>query len=47
MNELPRHSVSVTSLVFDDEGRVLVIKRDDDGRWVPLRGRGVRLTEGP
>jgi 8-oxo-dGTP pyrophosphatase MutT (NUDIX family) len=38
VNELPRHSVSVTALVFDDEGRVLVIKRDDDGRWVPPGG---------
>lgn len=35
---LPRHSVSVTGVVFDDEGRVLAIRRDDDNRWVPPGG---------
>lgn len=38
MSKLPRHSVSVTAVVFDSDGRVLVIKRDDDGRWVPPGG---------
>ena len=35
MTELPRHSVSVTWVVFRDDGRVLAIQRSDDGRWVP------------
>ena len=34
MTELPRHSVSVTGVVFRDGGRVLAIQRSDDGRWV-------------
>jgi ADP-ribose pyrophosphatase YjhB (NUDIX family) len=38
MNELPRHSVSVTGIVVRDDGRVLAIKRSDDGRWVPPGG---------
>ncbi len=38
MREPPRHSVSVTAVVTDDDGRVLVIKREDDGRWVPPGG---------
>lgn len=38
MTELPRHSVSVTAVVIGDDGCVLVIKRDDDGRWVPPGG---------
>ncbi len=38
MSDLPRHSVSVTAVVVDDDGRVLVIKRSDDGRWVPPGG---------
>ena len=29
----PRHSVSVTGVAFDDAGRVLLIRRRDDGRW--------------
>ena len=33
--DIPRHSVSVTAIVTREDGRVLVIKRDDDGRWVP------------
>ena len=32
MGELPRHSVSVTGIVFRDDGRVLAIQRSDDGR---------------
>lgn len=38
MSETPRHSVSVTAIVTRDDGRVLVIKRADDGRWVPPGG---------
>jgi ADP-ribose pyrophosphatase YjhB (NUDIX family) len=38
MPDLPRHSVSVTGIVFRDDGRVLAIQRRDDGRWVPPGG---------
>lgn len=38
MSELPRHSVSVTGIVLRGDGRVLAIKRSDDGRWVPPGG---------
>lgn len=38
MGDIPRHSVSVTAIVTREDGRVLVIKRDDDGRWVPPGG---------
>ena len=38
MTDLPRHSVSVTGIVVRDDGRVLAIKRHDDGRWVPPGG---------
>lgn len=34
----PRHSVSVTAVVVRSDGRILVIKRVDDGRWVPPGG---------
>ncbi|WP_081748657.1 NUDIX hydrolase [Nocardiopsis sp. CNT312] len=37
--EMPRHSVSVTGVVVrPEDGKVLVIKRADDGRWVPPGG---------
>lgn len=36
--ELPRHSVSVSGVVIRDDGRILAIKRADDGRWVPPGG---------
>jgi 8-oxo-dGTP diphosphatase len=29
----PRHSVSVAGIVVRDDGRVLVIKRNDNGHW--------------
>ena len=32
MTELQRHSVSVTGVVFRDDGRVPAIQRSDDGR---------------
>ena len=46
MPDLPRHSVSVTGIVFRDDGRVLAIQRRDDGRWVPPGGaaRTARLV---
>lgn len=45
--ELPRHSVSVTGVVLrPEDGRVLVIRRADDGRWVPPGGV-MELAETP
>jgi len=44
--ELPRHSVSVSGIVVRDDGRVLAIKRADDGRWVPPGGV-LELDEAP
>lgn len=39
MTESPLHSVSVTGIVIrPQDGKVLVIKRADDGRWVPPGG---------
>jgi ADP-ribose pyrophosphatase YjhB (NUDIX family) len=38
VNDLPRHSVSVTGIVFREDGRVLAIQRRDDNRWVPPGG---------
>jgi ADP-ribose pyrophosphatase YjhB (NUDIX family) len=46
MIQLPRHSVSVTGIVFRDDGRVLAIQRRDDGRWVPPGGV-LELAETP
>src|ERR1700753_879367 len=46
MNDLPRHSVSVTGVVVRTDGRVLAIKRADDGRWVPPGGV-LEMSEGP
>jgi 8-oxo-dGTP diphosphatase len=46
MTDLPRHSVSVTGVVFRDDGRVLAIQRSDDGRWVPPGGV-LELAETP
>lgn len=33
MNAGPLHSVSVAGVTFDDAGRVLLIKRRDNGQW--------------
>lgn len=33
MTATPKHSVSVAGIVVRDDGRVLVIKRDDNGHW--------------
>jgi len=46
MTDLPRHSVSVTGIVFRDDDRVLAIQRCDDGRWVPPGGV-LELAETP
>lgn len=46
MSDVPRHSVSVTGVVFNDQGEVLAIQRDDDRRWVPPGGI-LELDEDP
>lgn len=33
MPATPKHSVSVSGIVVREDGRVLVIKRDDNGHW--------------
>lgn len=33
MAATPKHSVSVAGIVVRDDGRVLVIRRDDNGNW--------------
>ena len=38
MPDSPRHSVSVAGVVVDDEGRVLVVRRRDNGEWQPPGG---------
>lgn len=39
MNPLsPRHSVSVAAAITNDEGRVLAIRRRDNGQWEPPGG---------
>ena len=37
-NKAPTHSVSVAGVVTDDDGRVLVIQRRDNGHWEPPGG---------
>lgn len=44
MSEPSRHSVSVAAVVTDDQGRVLVIKRRDNGAW-QLPGGVLELHE--
>jgi ADP-ribose pyrophosphatase YjhB (NUDIX family) len=44
--DLPRHSVSVGGAVIRDDGRVLAIKRRDNGAWVQPGGI-VELDEDP
>lgn len=44
MTELPRHSVSVGAVVTDDDGRVLVVQRRDNGKW-QLPGGVLELDE--
>jgi hypothetical protein len=38
MSDTPRHSVTGTAVVFREDGRVLAIKRAEDGVWVPPSG---------
>lgn len=40
----PRHSVSVSGVITDDEGRTLLVQRRDNGRWEPPGGR-LELSE--
>jgi 8-oxo-dGTP diphosphatase len=44
LSELPRHSVSVGAVITDDDGRVLVIQRRDNGKW-QLPGGVLELDE--
>jgi len=44
MNELPKHSVSVSAVVIDDDGQVLVAQRRDNGKW-QLPGGVLELEE--
>jgi 8-oxo-dGTP diphosphatase len=44
VTDQPRHSVSVAAVVTDPEGRVLVIKRRDNGAW-QLPGGVLELNE--
>ena len=46
MPGLPRHSVSVTGIVFRHDGRVLAIQRRDDGRRA-APGSVLELDESP
>lgn len=46
MGDTPRHSVSVTAVVTREDGRVLVIRRNDDKRLVPPGGV-LELAETP
>lgn len=34
----PLHSVSVAGAIFDDEGKILAIRRRDNGHWEPPGG---------
>jgi 8-oxo-dGTP diphosphatase len=45
-DDLPRHSVSAGGAVIRDDGRMLAIKRADNGEWV-LPGGIVELDEDP
>jgi ADP-ribose pyrophosphatase YjhB (NUDIX family) len=46
VSQTPRHSVSVAAVVTDDNDRVLVIQRRDNGAW-QLPGGVLELGEGP
>ncbi len=45
-DDLPRHSVSAGAVVIREDGRMLAIKRADNGEWV-LPGGIVELDEDP
>lgn len=38
MADTPRHSVSVAAAIVRDDGRILAIRRRDNGRWEPPGG---------
>lgn len=38
MSSTPRHSVSVAGAVINDDGRILAIRRADNGHWEPPGG---------
>lgn len=38
MPDTPKHSVSVAGIVIDDQDRVLLIQRRDNGHWEPPGG---------
>ena len=38
MPDTPKHSVSVAGIVVDDQDRVLLIQRRDNGHWEPPGG---------
>lgn len=38
MGDTPKHSVSVAGIVVDDQDRILVIQRRDNGQWEPPGG---------
>jgi len=46
MSNLPKHSVSVAGVVIDDVGRVLAIRREDNGHW-EAPGGVLELDEAP
>ena len=46
MTQFPRHSVSVAAVVTDGTGRVLVIRRRDNGEW-QIPGGILELDETP
>jgi 8-oxo-dGTP diphosphatase len=46
VSQTPRHSVSVAAVVTDDNNRVLVIQRRDNGAW-QLPGGVLELDETP
>lgn len=46
MADTPKHSVSVAGIVVDDQDRVLVIRRRDNGHWEPPGGV-LELDESP
>ena len=49
MGDIEQHVVVVASVVFDDDGRVLLMRRRDLGHWEPPGGKlkvGERLEEG-
>ncbi len=38
MSEAPKHSVSVAGAIVRDDGRVLLVRRRDNGHWEPPGG---------